>query len=195
MSQQEDVLWQKMTTSFNAASTGLCNVVAVLARRLASEYVDPQGLEALLANRGIAIDKCPGLRPVGVGEIMRRIVGKAIMIVTGPEIQSAVGALQLCAGHPTGVEAAIHSMREFLNHDDNDGILLIDADNAFNRVNRAVALWNVQYICPAAKYVLINVYRVPTRIFMLGDAGAFELLSQEGTTQGCPLAMACMPLL
>ncbi|MEO7176741.1 MAG: reverse transcriptase domain-containing protein [Saprospiraceae bacterium] len=168
--------------------------VAVLARRLASEYVDPQGLEALLANRGIAIDKCPGLRPVGVGEIMRRIVGKAIMIVTGPEIQSAVGALQLCAGHPTGVEAAIHSMREFLSHEDNDGILLIDADNAFNRVNRAVALWNVQFICPAAKYVLINVYRIPTRIFMVGDSCSFELLSQEGTTQGCPLAMAMYAL-
>ena len=39
------------------------------------------------------------------------------------------------------------------------------------------------------KHVLINFYRSPTRIFMNGD-GCFELLSQEGTTQGCPLAMA-----
>jgi len=39
------------------------------------------------------------------------------------------------------------------------------------------------------KHVLINFYRSPTRIFMNGD-GYFELLSQEGTTQGCPLAMA-----
>ena len=62
------------------------------------------------------------------------------------EVQSAVGALQLCAGQPAGVEAAIHAMREFLAQDDNDGILMIDADNAFNRVNRAVALWNVQYV-------------------------------------------------
>jgi hypothetical protein len=59
----------------------------------------------------------------------------------------------------------------------------------FNRVNRAVALWNVQFTCPAMKHVLINFYRSPTRIFMNGD-GCFELLSQEGTTQGCPLAMA-----
>ena len=83
VSQQEDLLWHKMTTAFQATSTGLCNSVAALARRLASEYVDPKGLEALLANRGIAIDKCPGLRPVGVGEILRRLVGKAIMQVTG----------------------------------------------------------------------------------------------------------------
>ena len=63
-----------MTTACQATSTGLCNAVADLARRLASEYVDPAGLEALLANRGIAIEKCPGLRPVGVGEILRRII-------------------------------------------------------------------------------------------------------------------------
>ena len=68
--------------------------------------------------------------------------------------------------------------------------MLIDADNAFNRVNRAVALWNIQYTCPAMKFVLINAYRTPTRIFMTDDKGSFELSSQEGTTQGCPLAMA-----
>jgi hypothetical protein len=84
-------------------------------------------------------------------------------------------------------------MREFLARDDNDGILLIDADNAFNRVNRAVALWNVQYLCPVMKFVLINAYRVPTRIFMTDDNGSFEFLSQE-TTQGCPLAMAMYAL-
>ena len=151
--------------------------------------MDPQGLEALLANRGIAIDKCPGLRPVGVGEMARRIIGKAVMAVTGEKVRESVGALQLCAGHPVGVESAIHAMRGFLDDDSSDGILLIDADNAFNRVNRAVALWNVKFTCPALKHALINFYRAPTRIFMNGD-GCFELLSQEGTTQGCPLAMA-----
>src|SRR6478609_4294633 len=92
------------------------------------------------------------------------------MSVTGEKVQEAVGALQLCAGQPAGVESAIHAMRGFLDDDDSDGILLIDADNAFNRVNRAVALWNIQYICPAMKHVLINFYRSPTRIFMNGMA-------------------------
>jgi hypothetical protein len=108
--------------------------------------------------------------------------------MTGDKVQE-VGALQLCAGHPVGVESAIHAIRGFLDDDSSDGILLIDADNAFNRVNRGVALWNVQFTCPAMKHVLINFYRSPTRILMNGD-GNFELLSQEGTTQGCPLAMA-----
>ena len=106
------------------------------------------------------------------------------MEVTGKNVQEAVGSIQLCAGHPVGVEAAIQ--RFFLDNDSSDGILL-------NRVNRAVALCNVQYICPSMRHVLIDFYRSPTRIFMNGE-GNFELLSQEGTTQGCPLAMAIYAL-
>ena len=95
VSQQEDALWHKMVTGFKDSSSSLCNAVATLARRLATECVDPAGLEAVLANRGIAIDKCPGLRPVGVGEMVRRIIGKAIMAVTGEKVQESLGALQL----------------------------------------------------------------------------------------------------
>ena len=193
MSQQEDTLWHTMVTGFKDSSANLCNAVSGVAHRLATEYVDPIALEALLANRGIAIEKCPGLRPVGVGEIIRRVIGKAIMQVTGEKVQEAVGALQLCAGHPLGVESAVHSMRAFLDEDESEGILLMDADNAFNRLNRNVALWNIQYTCPAMKHILINFYRASTRILMNRD-GFFELLSQEGTTQGCPLAMAMYAL-
>jgi hypothetical protein len=44
------------------------------------------------------------------------------------------------------------------------------------------------------KTVLINFYRSATRIFMQGDGEFFELPSVEGTTQGCPLAMAMYAL-
>ena len=123
VSQQEDALWHKMVTSHKDASASLSAALASVARRLATEYVDPKGLEALLANRGIAIDKCPGLRPVGVGEMARRIIGKAVMEVTGQKVQESVGSLQLCAGHPVGVESAIHAMRDFLDDESSDGIL------------------------------------------------------------------------
>ena len=170
ISQQEDVLWHKMETGYKDSSSSLCNAVAVFTRRLATECVDPAGLEALLANRGIGINKCPGLRPVGEGEMVCRIIGKAEMSVTGEKVQEA--------------------MRNFIDDDQSDGILLIDADNAFNRVNRATALWNVRFTCPVMKYILINFYRSPSRIFMNGEGGSCELLSQQPTTQGCPLAMA-----
>ena len=36
---------------------------------------------------------------------------------------------------------------------------MIDADNAFNRLNRTVAMLNIRYTCPAYAKVLINCYR------------------------------------
>jgi hypothetical protein len=190
ISQQEDKLWHRMVSSFKETSSNLCSAVAALARRICTQPVDPRGLEALLANRGVALDKNPGLRPIG----LRRILGKTVMTVTIADVQRAVGSLQLCAGHPAGVEAAIHAMRAFLESNDNDGILLIDADNAFNRVNRQAALWNTQFTCPSMKYALINMYRAPSRIFMNGNSSHYELPSEEGTTQGCPLGMAMYAL-
>ena len=82
-------------------------------------------------------------------------------------------------------------MRNIFAADEVDAVLLVDADNAFNRINRHAILHNIQYICPIIKHAIINTYRVPSRIFVLGG---MEMLSQEGTTQGCPLAMAMYAL-
>ena len=118
-------------------------------------------------------------------------MGKAIMQIVGSDVQESAGTLQLCAGQSAGVEAAVHAMRHIFAADATDGVLLIDADNAFNRINRKAILHNIQYICPIFKYAIINTYRVPSRIFVLGG---MEMLSQEGTTQGCPLAMVMYAL-
>ena len=61
---------------------------------------------------------------------------------------------------------------QLFHRDDSEAVILVDADNAFNRVNRAAALWNVQYVCPSLKFALINTYRSPTRIFVSGKHGA-----------------------
>ena len=82
-------------------------------------------------------------------------------------------------------------MRNIFAADEVDAVLLIDADNAFNRLNRHAILHNIQYICAVFKYAIINTYRVPSRIFVLGGLVIFSL---EGTTQGCPFAMAMYAL-
>ncbi|XP_073243955.1 uncharacterized protein [Porites lutea] len=67
-----------------------------------------------------------------------------------------------------------------------DGILLIDASNAFNQMNRSAALHNMQIMCKEMALYVINTYRSPSRLFTCGGG---EILSREGTTQGDPLAM------
>ena len=68
-----------------------------------------------------------------------------------------------------------------------DGVLLVDATNAFNSLNRKVALANMRQVCPALETVLTNCYQSPTRLFVSGGG---EIASREGTTQGDPLGMA-----
>ena len=63
-----------MCTSFRQASSELCNSVALMARRIYTTLVDPEGLAPLTGCRLIALDKHPGVRPIGVGETVRRII-------------------------------------------------------------------------------------------------------------------------
>ena len=66
----------------------------MVARHISQHLVDPTGLDAFTACRLEVLDKCPGIRPVGIGEVVRRM-----------------GALQVCAGQCGGCEAAVHAMR------------------------------------------------------------------------------------
>ena len=90
--------WRRLCTSFQNASSELCNSLAMVARKLCTTYVDPQSVAPLTASRLIALDKCPGIRPIGIGETVRRIIGKAVLAVIKYDILDAAGALQLCAG-------------------------------------------------------------------------------------------------
>ena len=178
--------WKRLCCSFKSASVDLCDAIALVARRICSSYVDPSALQPFTACRLIALDKCPGVRPIGIGEVIWRIIGKAIIFITKGDIQSAVGSLQLCAGQEAGCEAAVHAMKHVLESPDTDAIILVDATNAFNTLNREVALRNIHQLCPSIAKVLINTYRKDAKLYINGES----IASQEGTTQGDPLAMA-----
>lgn len=141
----------------------------------------------MISSRLIPLDKGEGaVRPIGVGEVLRRIIGKCVTRVTKSDVIDASGSLQVCAGLKSGNEAAIHALRNVFEADESDAVLLIDASNAFNALNRSAALHNIRVLCPTLATYAINTYRQPARLFVLGG---LELRSVEGTTQGDPLAM------
>ena len=74
------------------------------------------------------------------------------------DIQDATESMQLCAGQETRCEAAVHAMNRIFSEADAEGVLLVDATNAFNCLNRQSTLVNVQSLCPAFAKVLINTY-------------------------------------
>ena len=58
-------------------------------------------LVAFLACRLIPLNKQPGVRPVGIGEVLRRVIGKIVTELLRKDILKATGSLQLCAGQDT----------------------------------------------------------------------------------------------
>ena len=66
--------WRRFCSSFHGASAALCESIAALARCLCTSFLDPSALSAFLACCLIALDKSPGIRPIGIGEVCRRII-------------------------------------------------------------------------------------------------------------------------
>ena len=189
-----------MTNSniFGQAADDLCHAIALLTRELChDETADAETLQALMACRLISLDKSPGLRPIGIGEVLRRIMGKAVMSIFRRDVIQTAGYEQLCAGQEAGCEIAVHVIREAYKDENTEGFVQINASNAFNTINRSMLLHNVKILCPEVSTYIRNYYATPARLFITGGG---EISSNEGTTQGDPIAMGMyalglMPLL
>ena len=98
----------------------------------------------------------------------------------------AAGSLQVCTGQEAGTEAAIRAMYDICNDEHSEAVLLVDAENAFNSINRNVMINDTSVVCPAISTYLSNCYQSAARLFVIGGK---EILSKEGTTQGDPTSM------
>ena len=94
--------WRRLCCSFGRSSSDLCKALAHMARHLCTSYLHPECVEAYNSCR-IALNKFPDIRPIGVCEVVRRIIGKAIMTLVKDDIMEATGPTQLCAGQLTGL--------------------------------------------------------------------------------------------
>ena len=123
--------WRRLSTSFGMVSDELCRSLADFAKRLCSESVPFSSIAAYTASRLIPLDKSPGVRPIGVGEVVRRVIGRAVLQLLKAEILRATGTSQLCSGQPGGIEAAIHAALSVYEDPDVEAVLMVDATNAF----------------------------------------------------------------
>ena len=88
-----------------------------------------------MSGRLIGLYKCPGVRPVGVGETWWRILERCVLVLTGEEAKEACRTEQLCGGLEAGIEGGIHVVHLMWQQrvqEENWGFLIIDAHNAFN---------------------------------------------------------------
>jgi hypothetical protein len=178
---------------FGASSKRLRAALAVLACWMANDSPPWAAIRALMAGRLLAIDKSPGIRPIGIGETWRRAIAKCVLHVAGSAAKEACGIDQLCAGLESGIEGAIHAMNqqwELHKAEEEWGFLLIDAKNAFNELNRIVMLWIIRHEWPAGARFTFNCYKHwGTLVIRTNDGTGTFIFSKEGVTQGDPLSM------
>ena len=85
-------------------------------------------------------DKNPALQPIGLGKVLRRIVGKVIVSTLRDDITTSVAPLQVWAGQESGCEAAVHAMSKMYKEERTEAVLLVDAENAFNSKQKGFSL-------------------------------------------------------
>jgi hypothetical protein len=137
-----------------------------------------------MAGRLVALDKYPGIRPIGIGETWRRLAAKATLLASGKHAKELCGIDQLCAGLEAGIEG-IHAIDElWKQHKEQEewGFLLFDASNAFNELNWMAMPWTIQHEWPSGVRFAFNCYRHWATIH--GKEGTIVLIfSKEGVTR------------
>ena len=102
--------WQDVLLRYGAHSNHLCDSVAALVCHLSNTITPWDDIRALVSCRLIALDKNPGIRPIGIGETLRRIIGKTMCSLTKFNLSDSCNISQLCGGVRCGIEAAIHTI-------------------------------------------------------------------------------------
>ena len=119
------------------ALQGLVGVVNLLCRGCVAPSVRPHLCGATLL---ACQKKGGGLRPIAVGEVLRRLTSKCVSRAVHAESISALSPLQVGVGIPHGCEAIVHSVVSLLNDStfppDSRFLLLVDFSNAFNSTDR-----------------------------------------------------------
>ena len=128
-----------------------------------------------------------GVRPVAVGEVFRRVVGKCLL--RHPHVVEQVKSLQplqLGVGVPMACPIIAHGLRRAVNALPLTGdwaILQVDVSNAFNTVARSAIMAGARDFAPAVIPWMQFCYSKTVPLF----SGEQVIHSSTGTHQGCPM--------
>lgn len=162
------------------ALTKLTNhLVAGLAPREVAPFLAGAPLMALNKPGG-------GLRPIAIGETLRRLVSKCCCQATAEDSKKIFGSLQVGVSTQGGGEAAVHAVRKLVEELGNNPekiMLKVDFSNAFNMVDRTEMLAQARTKLPGIYKWTEYCYSQPAHLFF----GEALLLSMAGVQQGDPL--------
>ena len=185
LSRSRDLYLKRLTAYVNISLAG--KLPASIATFITSAPVYP-----LIKNGG-------GVRPIAVGEVLRRLTSKLASSAVRHTAVEHLSPLQVGVGIKNGTEAIIHAVNNLLSNEEycrNNVLLKVDLSNAFNRISRATIFQEVQNICPLLSPWVEYCYSTSPLLFVENET----ILSSAGVQQGDPLgpllfALALQPLL
>ena len=166
----------------DALLTQLAAVVSLVSQGMA-----PTTIARVLAGAGLVALPKPsgGVRPIAVGELLRRLVGKCLMASVREEARHYFWHSQVGVGVKGGAEKAVHTVRAWMQRNSSSSqkvLVKLDFANAFNCVSRH-ALREVAAKFPGLARFATWCYQMPSSLRF----GSFTLESQTGVQQGDPL--------
>jgi len=133
------------------------------------------------------LKKGGGVRPIAVGEVLRRLASRLCCLVVRPSLPSVFLPYgQVGVGIQGGLEGAIHITRHFISaHSDDDSfaLLKVDMKNAFNECDRSAFFTRVSDDFPEISAWVKWCYSQPAELRF----GNRRLLASSGVQQGDPL--------
>ena len=144
-----------------------------------AEYFCGARLIALKKEKG-------GVRPIAVGEILRRLAAKCVSLSVVPLASELLFPSQIGVGLRNSCETAVHTVREILHkfgHRNDLVLAKVDLTNAFNMVDRSIFLEVVKEKFPDIFNWVNFCYGKPSIL----DFNGFTISSACGVQQGDPL--------
>jgi len=184
------------------------DVVKLMVTKLLNGDTSAQVRKVLTSCRGFALDKGDRkVRPVAIGEAIRRIAARVVCAQDGPEIAKTLEkVMQFGVGIKGGIEYAYHSVRlhmleRFDQYERDYGVqngddlgdevpagLKIDFKNGYNSTKRSKMLTQVQHRFPGMlRFVRYTYAQRASFVVMHKGRVVKEIDSIYGTQQGDPL--------
>ena len=143
--------------------------------------------------RLIALNKWPGLRPLGVLDVVRRLLEKYVLQMVGKDSTHTCNKDQLCGGLMAGIYGGIHTMcLMWRQHSlkEQFGFLLVYAHNIFSKLNHTAMLWVEMHLWTSAARINLNLYQHHIQLITRSTNGISEtVLRKEGVKKGELLVM------
>ena len=148
-----------------------------------AKFLAGGSLTALMKNEeGSPLD----LRPIVVGETLRRLTGKCLCIISRAKASEFFDPFQLGVAYPAGAEKLVHGFRRCISEHWGDREFVackVDLKNAFNEVSRQALLEECATHFPELfRWVYWCYGQHPTLWHPMGTLG-----SEQGVHQGDPL--------